>query len=61
LRDPLAATQLGDTVLAAQAFQHDPDLLLGPIMLARRPSDVLNDLSQPVPSMIEFAVSSSLL
>src|SRR6476661_2830314 len=26
LRDPLAATQLGNTVLAAQAFQNDPDL-----------------------------------
>ena len=44
LRDPLAATQLGNAVLAAQAFQHDPDLLLGRIMLARRPSDVLDNL-----------------
>src|SRR4029077_13736113 len=44
LRDPLAATQLGNAVLAAQAFQNDPDLLLGRIMLARRPSDVLNNL-----------------
>src|SRR5258708_5946459 len=41
---PLAATQLGNAVLAAQAFQNDPDLLLGRIVLARRPSDVLNNL-----------------
>ena len=44
LRDPLAATQLGNAVLAAQAFQNDPDLLLGRRVLARRPSDVLNNL-----------------
>src|SRR3954467_4965573 len=44
LRDPLAATQLGNSVLAAQAFQNDPDLLLGRIVLARRPSDVLDNL-----------------
>src|SRR3954465_14217993 len=44
LRDPLAATQLGNAVLAAQAFQNDPDLLLGRIVLARRPSDVLDNL-----------------
>src|SRR3979409_2454755 len=44
LRDPLAATQLGNAVLAAQALQNDPDLLLGRIVLARRPSDVLNNL-----------------
>ena len=31
-------------VLAAQAFQNDPDLLLGRIMLARRPSDVRDNL-----------------
>ena len=30
LRDPLAATQLGNAVLAAQAFQHDPDLTQNP-------------------------------
>src|SRR3982074_1285947 len=44
LCNPLAATQLGNAVLAAQAFHNDPDLLLGRIMLARRPSDVLNNL-----------------
>src|SRR3954467_1873783 len=44
LRDPLAATQLGNAVLATETFQHDPDLLLGRIMLARRPSDVLDNL-----------------
>jgi hypothetical protein len=36
LRDPLAATQLGDAVLTAQPFQHHPDLILSGIMLARR-------------------------
>src|SRR3954454_21480 len=40
----IAATQLGNAVLAAQAFQNDPDLLLGRIVLARRPSDVLDNL-----------------
>src|SRR3954453_6003287 len=44
LRDPLAATQLGNAVLATETFEHDPDLLLGRIMLARRPSDVLDNL-----------------
>ena len=44
LRDPLAATQLGNAVLAAQAFLNDPDLLLGLIVLSRRPSDVLDNL-----------------
>src|ERR1035437_7247401 len=32
------------TVLAAKAFQNDADLLLGRILLARRPADVLDDL-----------------
>jgi hypothetical protein len=44
LRDPLAAAQLGDAVLAAKAFQNDADLLLGRLLLARRPADVLDDL-----------------
>src|SRR5271169_5285020 len=44
LRDTLAAAQLGDAVLAAQAFQNDPDLFLRRILLACRPADVLDDL-----------------
>jgi hypothetical protein len=44
LRDPFTATQFGDAVLAAQAFENNPYLLLGRIMLARRPPDVLDDL-----------------
>src|SRR3954462_1927955 len=36
LRDPLAATQLGNAVLAAQTFQNDPDLLLEPLRVCRR-------------------------
>src|SRR5271156_4021973 len=55
LCDPFAAAQLGDTVLAAQAFQHDADLLFGRILLARRPSDVLDDL------LSRFLRRSSLL
>src|SRR4029077_8539671 len=43
-RDTLAAAQLGDAVLAAQAFPNDPDLFLRRILLARRPADVLDDL-----------------
>src|SRR5207344_2206586 len=44
LRDTLAAAQLGDAVLDAQAFQNDPDLFLRRILLACRPADVLYDL-----------------
>jgi hypothetical protein len=44
LGDALAAAQLGDRVLAAQAVQHDADLLFGRVTLARRPADVLDDL-----------------
>ena len=39
---------LGNAVLATQTFQHDPDLLLGRIMLARRPSDVLDNFLRRV-------------
>src|SRR5204862_5842968 len=44
LRDTLAAAQFGDAVLAAHAFQNDPDLFLRRILLACRPADVLDDL-----------------
>src|SRR4029078_12873470 len=44
LRDTLAAAHLCDAVLAAQAFQNDPDLFLRRILLACRPADVLDDL-----------------
>ena len=38
--EALAAAQLGDAVLAAHAFQNDPDLFLRRILLACRPADV---------------------
>ena len=44
LVDPLTATQLSDTVLAAQALQNDPDLLFGAEPPTSRPPDVLHDL-----------------
>ena len=44
LGDAFAAAQLGDAVLAAQAIQHDADLLFGRVVLPRRPADVLDDL-----------------
>ena len=34
-RSSASAEQLGDAVLVAQARQHNPDLLLGRILLAR--------------------------
>ena len=40
----LAAAQLGDAHLAAQAVQHDADLLFGRVAFARRPADALDDL-----------------
>ena len=43
LGDPLTAAQLGDAVLPAQAVQHDADLVLGGIMLARGAADVVHD------------------
>ena len=36
--------QIGDAVLAAQAAQHDADLFLGGVLLARRTADVSDDL-----------------
>ena len=38
--DPLPAAQFGDAVLAAQTREHNPDLLLGRILLARLTPDV---------------------
>src|SRR4029450_8135249 len=43
-RDPLAAAELGDAILAAQALQHDADLLFSRKMPARRAPDVFDDL-----------------
>jgi len=41
LRDAFLATQLGDAVLAAQAVQHDPDLVLGRKVPPGRAPDIL--------------------
>ena len=40
----MKAAGLDNAGLATETFQHDPALLLGRIVLARRPSDVLNNL-----------------
>src|SRR5690606_29263498 len=42
LRDAFLAAQLGDAVLAAQTFQHDPDLVLSREVPACRTSNVLH-------------------
>src|SRR3546814_19206635 len=42
LVDPFLAAQLGNAVLAAQAFQHDPDLVFGREVPTRRTPDVLH-------------------
>ncbi len=42
--DPLAAAELGDTVLAAQTFQHDADLVFGREISPCCTTDVLHDL-----------------
>jgi hypothetical protein len=39
-----AAAQLGDVLLAAQAFQHDTDLLFRRVLPARLAPDVFDDL-----------------
>src|ERR1700730_11453039 len=44
LDDPLAAAELGDTVLAAQAFQYNADLIFRREVPPRRATDVLHDL-----------------
>src|SRR5208283_4050963 len=43
LDNPLATAEFGDTVLAAQAFQHDADLVFGREVSPRRATDVLHD------------------
>src|SRR5690606_36507357 len=44
LGDPFAPAQLGNAVLATQAVQHNPDLVLGGKMPPRRPADILDHL-----------------
>src|SRR5215216_2814972 len=44
LHDPLAAAELGDTVLAAQPFQYNADLVFRREVSPRRATDVLHDL-----------------
>src|SRR5205085_3214019 len=44
LDDPLATTQLGDTVLAAQPFQNDANLIFSREVAPRRAADVLQHL-----------------
>src|SRR3546814_4629874 len=46
LGDPFLAAQLGNAVLAAQAFQHDPDLVFGREVPTRRTPDVLPHRSE---------------
>jgi hypothetical protein len=42
LIDPFLAAEFGNTVLAAQALQHDVDLLLGRMVLTGGPADIPN-------------------
>ena len=44
LSDAFAAAQFRNAVLALQAVQHDPDLLFGRVLLARRTANVFDDL-----------------
>jgi hypothetical protein len=44
LGNAFAPTQLGDAVFAAQAVQHNTDLLLRTVWLTRLTFDVLNDV-----------------
>src|SRR5258705_2129642 len=44
LGDAFLAAQLGDTVLAAHAFEHDADLLLGRELAPRRSADIPDEL-----------------
>src|SRR6056297_961465 len=43
-RDTLAPAKLGHALFAPQALEHDADLLLGRVLLAGTPADVLHDL-----------------
>ena len=60
-RDPLAPAELGDAVLAAQALQHDADLLLGRMLLARRAAGCPSRPARPALWLVRISVSSSLL
>src|SRR3546814_20374112 len=42
LRNAFLAAQLGDTVVAAQTVQHDPDLVFGREVQSSRTQDILN-------------------
>src|SRR5690606_20436366 len=44
LGDPFLAAQFSNAVIAAQAFKHDPDFILGREVPACRPPDVLHHL-----------------
>src|SRR3546814_2960379 len=44
LRNAFLAAQLGNAVVAAQTFQHDPDLVLGWEMPTGRSADILHHL-----------------
>src|SRR5262249_17512836 len=46
LDDPLAAAELGDAVLAAQAFQYNADLVFRREVSPRRATDLLHDFSR---------------
>jgi hypothetical protein len=58
--DPLAAAELGDTVLAAQAFQYNADFVFRREVAASRDGPSSRLLS-PVLSPARISVSSSLL
>jgi hypothetical protein len=62
---PSFAAQLGNAVFAAQAVQHDPDLVLGRKVSARRSTDVLHHFAQQKPRLaiwrLRIWVSSSFL
>jgi hypothetical protein len=57
----LAATKLGDTVLAAQAFQHDADLVFDREVFVASHDGCSSRLVPPVLSPARISVSSSLL
>src|SRR5262245_10931800 len=44
LGNAFAATELGNRLFAAQAVQHDADLLFGRVAFAHRPADAFDDL-----------------
>ena len=53
------AAQLGNRLLAAQAIEHDADLLFGGVAFARCPADAFDDLF-PTGRWSGISVSSSL-